>query len=172
MSTAPPLTKKFNVNQHRFDPYRNFKFRVVINAKTVAGVSKVSALKQTTEVVEWREGAEVSKVHMLCGKTKYDPITLEEGLTHDPTFENWAALANNLNSDAAMSLVGYRKDIEIHVLNEQGQVAMLYHVKGCWPSEYQAVPELDANGNAVAIRTLVLQNEGWYRDVLPEPTET
>ena len=166
-------TKKFVVNATRYDPYRNFKFRVYINGIIVAGVSKITALKRTTEVVEWREGNNSSIVHKLPGKTKYEPVTLEEGLTHDDTFEQWANLVNNIEGDAAMSLKNFRKDIQIAILNEQGQEAIRYNIFKCWVSEFQAVPDLDANANAVAIRTLKLENEGWSRDTgTTEPTET
>src|SRR5690349_11597884 len=164
---------KFTVNANRFDPYRNFKFLVVIDNKPVAGLSKCSALKKTTEMVEWYESGNPSTPFKLPGKTKYDPITLTAGVTHDTTFENWANLVNNFQGDAAMSLKNFRKNIIIDVFNEAGQLAISYHVFRCWVSEYQALPELDAAGNAVMIQTIKLENEGWQRDDgVTEPTET
>lgn len=164
---------KFTVNAQRFDPYRNFKFRIKWDGQYVAGLSKCSALKKTTEMVEWREGGDPSSTHKLPGKTKYDPITLTAGVTHDTAFEDWASLVNNYQGDAAMSLKNFRKDIVIDVFNEAGQKAISYKVYRCWVAEYQALPELDAGGNAVMIQTIKLENEGWERDTaVTEPTET
>jgi phage tail-like protein len=164
---------KFTVNTHRFDPYRNFKFRVKVDNQYVAGLSKCSALKRTTEVTEWREGGDPSTSRQLPGKTKYDAVTLEAGLTHDPSFENWANLVHNFQGDAAMSLRNYRKDIIIDVYNEAGQKVHSYKLFRAWVSEYQALPELDASANAVAIQTIKLENEGWERDQsVTEPAET
>ncbi len=166
-------TPQFTVNTQRFDPYRNFKFHVKWDGLVVAGLNKCSALKKTTEVVDWREGADPSHGRKLPGKTSYEAITLEKGLTHDPAFEDWANLVNNFSSDADMSLAGFRKDITIDVFNLQGSLAYSYIVHRCWVSEYTALPELDASGNAVAIQSVTLQNEGWERDpAVTEPTET
>jgi phage tail-like protein len=167
------ITKKFSVNVKRYDPYRNFKFRIKWDGKYVAGVSKVTALKKTTEVVEFRQGGDSSVVYKLPGKTKYEAITIEAGLTHDPTFEEWANLVNNIQGDKAMSLKDFRKEIEIEVLNEQGNIAMKYNVHRCWVSEYQSLPDLDANANAVALMHVKIENEGWEKDHgVPEPTES
>lgn len=164
---------QFSVNTHRFDPYRNFKFRVKWDNEYVAGLNKCSALKRTTEMVEWREGGDPSHGRKLPGKTSYDAITLEQGVTHDTRFEEWANLVNNFEGDALMSLRNFRKDVTIEVYNLQGVVVMAYNVYRCWVSEYQALPELDAGGNAVMIRTIKLENEGWDRDPsVTEPTET
>ena len=164
---------QFSVNPHRFDPYKNFTFRVKWDGRYVAGVSKVSALKRSTEVVEHREGGDVSSGHKSPGRTKYEPITLERGITHDPEFENWANLVYNTDGDASISLERFRKDIIIELLNEQGIVARAYKVYRCWVSEYQAMPELDAKAHVVAIEHLVLQNEGWERDLsVPEPVRS
>jgi phage tail-like protein len=163
---------KFTANPTRYDPYRNFKFRIKFGTTYVAGLSKCSALKKTTEKVDWREGGDSSSVHKLPGKTNYDAITLTAGVTHDTTFEDWANLVNNFKGDASMSLKNFRKDISIEVYNEEGQKVLAYNVFNCWVSEYQALPELDANANAVAIQTIKLENEGWERDTsVTEPTE-
>ena len=138
----------------------------------MAGLSKCSALKKTTEMVEWREAGDPSTTHKLPGKTKYDAITLTAGVTHDTTFEDWANLVNNFQGDAAMSLKNFRKDITIEVYNEAGQLALAYNVFRCWVSEYQALADLDASANAVIIQTIKLENEGWERDrAVTEPTE-
>jgi|SRR5271157_713357 len=164
---------KFTVNPQRYDPYRNFKFKIKIDNVYVAGLSKCGALKKTTEMVEWREGGDASSTHKLPGKTKYDAVTLTGGVTHDTTFESWANLVNNFSGDAAMSLKNFRKDVIIDVFNEAGQKAISYKVFRCWVSEYQALPELDASANAVMISTIKLENEGWERDTsVTEPTET
>ena len=163
---------KFTVNPLRFDPYRNFKFKIKIDNVYVAGLSKCSALKKTREMVEWREGGDPSTTHKLPGKTKYDAVTLTAGVTHDTTFETWANLVNNFQGDAAGSLKNFRKDIIVDVFNENGQKVLSYKVFRCWVSEYQALPELDASANAVMIQTIKLENEGWERDTsVTEPTE-
>lgn len=165
---------QFSVNAERFDPYKNFKFRVKWDGRYVAGVSKVGALKRTSEVVEHREGGDPSSVRKSPGQTKYEPITLERGVTHDTEFEKWANKVWNFGSGlgSEVSLKDFRKDIIIDVFNEAGQKAISYKVYRCWVSEFQALPELDASANAVAIQTLTLQNEGWERDYdVPEPEE-
>jgi phage tail-like protein len=165
---------EFSVNTHRFDPYKNFKFRVKWDGRYVAGVSKVGALKRTTEMVEHRVGGDPSTVRKSPGQTKYDAITLERGVTHDKEFEQWANKVWNYGAGlgSEVSLKDFRKDLIIEVYNESGQLALAYKVYRCWPSEFQALPELDASANAVAIQTLKLENEGWERDVeVGEPTE-
>jgi len=164
----------FPVNAHRYDPYRTFKFQILIDGKPVAGLKKMGALKRKTEAVKWRAAGDPSKERILPGGTSYEPVTLEQGLSHDPVFENWAALVNNIEGDAAMSLKNFRKDIVINVLNLQGTVAISYKLFRAWVSEYQALPEMDAGAmNAVGIQTITLQHEGWQRDsAVVEPTET
>ncbi|MCB0585544.1 MAG: phage tail protein [Phaeodactylibacter sp.] len=165
---------QFSVNASRFDPYKNFKFRVKWDGRYVAGISKVGMLKRSTETVEHREGGDPSTVRKSPGQTKYEPITLERGVTHDTEFEKWANKVWNLGSGlgSEVSLADFRKDIIIEVYNEAGQVVLAYKVYRCWASEYQALPELDASANAVAIQTLTLQNEGWERDYdVTEPSE-
>jgi phage tail-like protein len=165
-----------NVDPQRFDPYKNFKFRVRFgdNPDYVAGISKISALRRTTEVVSHREGGDPSSDRKSPGRSQYEAITLERGVTHDPEFEKWANKVWNFGSGlgAEVSLKDFRKDIIIDFYNEAGQLAIAYKVYRCWVSEYQALPELDANANAVAIQTLKLENEGWERDyAVTEPTE-
>lgn len=164
----------FSVNTERFDPYRNFKFKIKWDGQYVAGLSKCSALKKTTESTDWREGGDPSSSRKLPGKTSYEGITLEAGVTHDTTFEEWANKVNNFSEgDPGMSLKNFRKDITIDVFNLQGSKVLSYNVHRCWVSEYQALPELDASGNAVMIQTIKLENEGWERDTsVTEPTET
>jgi len=165
---------QFSVNTQRFDPYKNFKFRIKWDGRYVAGVSKVGALKRTTEPIEHREGGDPSTVRKSPGQTKYEPITLERGVTHDTEFETWANKVWNYGSGlgAEVSLKDFRKDLIIEMYNEAGQLVLAYKVYRCWVSEYQPLPELDASANAVAIQTLTLQNEGWERDYeVTEPTE-
>jgi phage tail-like protein len=165
---------EFTVNAQRYDPYKNFKFLVVWDGKVVAGVSKISPLKRTTEVVEHRSGGQASVSHKSAGRTKFESITLERGVTHDPEFDRWAnkVWLVNQGRGGESSLTDFRKDIVIQLLNEAGQVAVAYKVYRSWVSEYQIVGELDANANAVAIQSLKLECEGWERDEeTPEPTE-
>lgn len=164
---------QFTVNSYRYDPYKNFKFQIWWDGKAVAGVSKVGALKQSTEPVSHREGGDPSTQRHSPSTWKFEPILLERGVTHDPEFENWAKKVWDYSTkDPTMSLKGFRKDILIKLLNEEGSVAKAYKVYRCWVSEYTALPELDANGNGVAIESMTLQNEGWERDdTVAEPTE-
>jgi len=155
---------QFTVNTTRIDPYKNFKFRVKWDGQIVAGVSKVSMLKRTTEVVSHREGGDISTPRQSPGASKFDPITLERGITFDPEFEKWANLVYSTEGDGAVSLANFRKDIYIEFLNLQGTVIRGYRIFRCWVSEYTAQPELDANANAIAFEMIMLQNEGFERD--------
>jgi phage tail-like protein len=164
---------QFPVNTHRQDPYKNFKFRVKWDGKYVAGITRVSGLIRTTEAVVTRNGGERSTFRVAPGTTRFEPITLERGLTHDPEFEQWANLVFNPAGDSAMSLRDYRKDLIIELRNLQDTPVMAFIVHRAWVSEYQALPELDANANCIAIERIVLQHEGWERDsAVTEPTET
>lgn len=165
---------EFTVNTNRVDPYKNFKFRVKWDGRFVAGVSKISALKRVTEVVSHREGGDPSASHKSPGQTRFEPVTLERGVTHDPEFEAWASKVFNLGAGAGAqtSLKDFRKDLRLELYNEAAQLVLAYNLYRCWPSTYQALPELDAHGNAVAFETLMIENEGWERDHdVPEPAE-
>ncbi len=164
---------QFTVNTQRFDPYKNFKFRVVWDGQPVAGVSKVSALKHTIEPVSHRDGGDRSTPRLTPGLAKFEPVTLERGITHDIAFEEWATLAYSNQGDAGVSLANFRKDIVIELYNLQGVKVRAWQVFRCWVSEFTAVPELDANANAVAFESVVLQNEGFVRDdAVVEAAET
>jgi len=165
---------QFSVNAQRFDPYKNFKFRVKWDGRYVAGVSKVSSLKRTTEVVKHRDGGDPSSTRKSPGRTEYEPVTLERGVTHDPEFEKWANKVCNFGSGlgSEVSLKDFRKDVILEVYNESGQLSIAYRLYRCWVSEFQALPDLDANANAVAIQHVKLENEGWERDYeVVEPSE-
>lgn len=171
---------QFSVNASRIDPYRNFKFRVKWDGQYVAGISKVSNLRRTTEVIKHRDGGDESTSRKGPGRTEYEAITLERGVTHDLAFEQWAnriwdynnAQASADSRNKEVSLKDFRKDIVIDLYNEAGQKVISYQVFRCWVSEYQAVPDLDANANSVAIQHIKLENEGWVRDIsVTEPTE-
>jgi phage tail-like protein len=165
---------QFSVNATRFDPYKNFKFRVKWDGRYVAGVSKVGALKRSTEVVEHREGGDPSSSRKSPGRTKYEAVTLERGVTHDTEFEKWANKVWNFGSGlgAEVSLKDFRKDLIVELYNEAGQLVTAYKLFRCWVSEFQAQADLDANANAVLIQTLKLENEGWERDYdVQEPAE-
>src|SRR6476469_7167210 len=158
---------QFSANPQRFDPYKNFKFRVKWDGRYVAGISKVGALKRTTEVVEHREGGDPSTSRKSPGRTKYEAITLERGVTHDLEFEQWANKVWNFGAGlgSQVSLADFRKNVILDMFNEAGQKVLSYQIYRCWVSEFQSLPDLDANANAVAIQTLKLENEGWLRDV-------
>ena len=165
---------EFPANPSRLDPYKNFKFRIKWDGRFVAGVSRVSALIRTTEVLEWREGGDPSTPHKSPGISTFEAITLERGVTQDPSFEQWANKVWLLGAalGGEVSLADFRKDIILQLYNEAGQLVMAYNIYRCWVSEYQALPELDANGPRIAIQKIVLQNEGWERDLsVTEPKE-
>jgi phage tail-like protein len=164
---------QFSVNAQRFDPYHNFKFRLKWDNRYVAGVSKVTGLKRTTEVVKHREGGDPSSSRKKPGRTEYDAIVLERGITHDMEFHNWTSKVWNYGNGlgAETSLADFRKDITLELYNEAGQLVIAWKIYRCWVSEYQP-PELDANANAVAIERLKVENEGFERDEdVPEPRE-
>jgi phage tail-like protein len=165
---------QFSVNGQRFDPYKNFKFRVKWDGRYVAGISKVSALKRSTDIVEHREGGDPSSTRKSPARTKFDAITLDRGVTHDTEFEKWANKVWNFGSGlgAEVSLKDFRKDLIIEVYNEAGQLAIAYKVYRCWVSEFQCLPDLDANAGAIAIEHIKVENEGWERDIdVVEPSE-
>ena len=165
---------QFSVNAQRFDPYKNFKFRVKWDGRFVAGVSKVGALKRSTKMVEHREGGDPSSGRKSPGRTSFEAITLERGVTHDVDFERWANKVWNYGSGlgAETSLQDFRKDIILELYNEAGQLAKAWKIYRCWVSEFQALPELDANANAIAIESIKLENEGWERDLdVTKPSE-
>ncbi len=166
------MANGFSVNANRFDPYKNFKFRILWDNKPVVGVSKISALKRTTEVVKFRSGGENAIDHKSPGRTSYEAVTVERGLTHDPEFEAWASKVHTYEGDAVMDLANYKKELTIEFMNERGQVAYRYYLHNCWVSEYTALPDLDANANAVSIESMKIELEGWERDVdTKEPAE-
>lgn len=166
------MANGFVVNAHRYDPYKNFKFQISWDGKVVLGVSKIGALKRTTEVVKHRSGGENSHDHKSPGRTSYEGISIERGITHDPEFEKWASMVHTWAGDPVMDLAGYKKELTLEMLNEKGQVAKRYFLHGCWVSEYTALPDLDANANAVAIENMKIELEGWERDAgTGEPDE-
>jgi phage tail-like protein len=154
----------FSVNATRIDPYKNFRFLVLFGNEVVAGVSKVSGLKQTVEVVEHRDGGDLSTKRKSPGLTSFEPITIERGISHDPAFEEWASLVYSPEGPGVVSLKNFRRDISIELYNLQGVKVRAWNAYRCWVSEFAAVPELDANANAIAFESLVLQNEGFARD--------
>jgi phage tail-like protein len=169
-----PRMAEFPVNPTRFDPYKNFKFRLKWDGRYVAGVSKISGLKRTTEVVEHREGGDPSTSRKSPGLTEFEPIVLQRGLTQDHAFEQWANLVWQLGAGlgSEVSLKEFRKDIILELYNEAGQLVYAFKIFRCWPSEYQALPDLDSDANAVAIEHIKLENEGWERDTsVVEPVE-
>lgn len=163
----------FSVNTHRLDPYKTFKFRVRLEGEYIPGITRISPLARATETVLFRDGMDSSRPRLSPGTTQYEPIVLERGLSHDPTFENWANMVFNLDGDANMSLKDYKKDMIIELLNLQGTPVMAFRVYRCWPSEYQPLPELDSNSSCTAMEKIVLQHEGWQRDTaVVEPQES
>jgi phage tail-like protein len=165
---------QFSVNLRRLNPYPNFKFRVKWDGRYVAGLSKCSALKCSTEVIEHREGGDASSARKSPGRTKYEAVTLERGVTHDLEFERWANKVWNYGAGLGreVSLQDFRKDVLLEMYNEAGQLVLAYKIYRCWVSEFQALPDLDANANAVAIQHIKIENEGWERDVdVTEPAE-
>jgi phage tail-like protein len=165
---------EFSVNTHRFDPYKKFKFRVKWDGRYVAGISEVSGLSRHTDVIEWRQGGEPNITRQMPGITRYDPVTLKRGVTHDTEFEEWANKVWNFGAGlgSEVSLKDFRKDIILELMNEAGQLVISYKIFRCWVSDYTALPDLDANTPEVAIQSITLVHEGWERDKdVTEPTE-
>jgi phage tail-like protein len=157
----------FPVNLNRFDPYKTYRFLLYFGKSTtpVAAVSKISAVKRSSEVIEYKEGGNAVILKGL-GRTKYDPITAERGITQDADFATWANAAQLLDQGhATTSLANLRQEIRIVVLNEEAQPVLQYLVHRCWVSEFQALPDLDAGANAIAIEHIKMENEGWERDL-------
>jgi phage tail-like protein len=165
------MAKGFFVNAHRLDPYKNFKFRVILDGRPVMGVSKVGALKRTTEVVKHRDGGDNSTDRKSPGRTTYDGVTMERGITHDLEFERFANLVNSYSGDAAMDLANYKKDLTLEVMDEKGHVAKRYFLHRCWVSEFTTLPDLDANANAIALEMIKIELEGWERDAETKEVE-
>lgn len=152
------------IEGYRYNPYRTFRFQVSIDGKPVAGLRKMSALKKSTKSIPWRTAGDPTHERKLPGGTTYEPITLEQGLTMDPIFENWANEVNQ-RGNGNIVLEKFRKNLTITVLNLEGKPAIGYKVFGAWVSEYQALPDLDAGStDAVGIQTITLEHEGWERD--------
>ena len=167
------MAEGFVKNAHRMDPYKTYKFRVIMDGRPVLGVHKTGPLKRTTQVVSHRSGGENSSEHKSPGRTNYDGLTLERGITHDKAFEDWANKVHPYAGDSAMDLVGYKKELTLEVMNEKGQVALRYFLHDCWVSDFTAVPALDAMANAVAVESIKIELNGWERDVdTVEPDES
>lgn len=164
---------QFAVNAHRFDPYKNFRFQVMYDGRVVLGVSKVGALTRATEVVNYRSGGGNTYEFKSPGRTSYEAVTLERGITHDPDFEDWAARVHPHDGSSNASLREYKKDLVLNLLNLQGQVVKSYFLFRTWVSDYTAMPELDGGQNVVAVESITLQIERWERDLsVTEPTES
>ena len=168
------MGKPFTVNVNRIDPYKSYRFLVYFDTSTtpVALLSKVTALKRSSDPIEYKEGGNAI-IRKGLGRTKYEPITMERGVTFDKDFANWANAAQVLDKGApSQSLANLRKELRVVLLNEEGQPALQFIVHRAWVSEYQALPDLDAGGNAVAIEHIKVENEGWEQDLsLAEPKE-
>ena len=163
-----------SVNPQRFDFYKNFKFRVKWDGRYVGGFSKVSSLKDMVEAIKHHEGGDSFADRTLPGRNRFEAVTLERAITQDPEFESWANKAWNCGTGpgAEVSFKDFRKDIVLKVYNEAGQLALVCKIFRCWVSEFEALPVLDANANAIAIQHVKLDNEGFERDIaVGEPAE-
>ena len=159
-------------NIGRKDPYKNFKFRISLDGKPVLGVSKVGTIKRTTEVIKHRDGNDPSFDTKSPGRTTYDPITLERGITHDSEFEKWARTIHSFGGDVKMDLASYKRELILEIINKKGNVVHRYFLHKAWVSEYTALPDLDANANAIAIESLKIEIEGFAHDpITKEPNE-
>lgn len=147
-------------------PYKNFKFRVKWDGQYVSGISKVSPLSRNTKVEKWRDGGDPAASHKSPGRTKFEPITLERGLTQDAAFSDWANQVWRFGARASGEVgdADFRKDIRIELLNEAGQASVAFNVFRCWPSDYVVLADPDSNCNAVLVERIRLENEGWERD--------
>jgi phage tail-like protein len=155
---------RMTAQTNRFDPFRTFRFKVKWDGQYVAGLTKMSALKRTTELIEYREAGENITSRKMPGKTSYQAVTLEAGVTYDTAFQDWANLVNDFASHSITSLGDFRKNVTLDIFNEAGIKAISYNLYRCWVSEYQAFPDVDAAANAVAITTIKLEYEWFERD--------
>lgn len=164
---------RIGADPHRLDPYKNFKFRIKWDGREVAGLSKMSILRPTSEVAKNCDGRDPGKGRRSRSRTKFEAITLERGVTYDAEFERWANACNpNASLGSGIFLKNLRKDLLIEVYNEIDQIVRAYRVYRCWVSEFQSLPDLDASANAVAIEHIKIENEGWERDTgVTEPNE-
>ena len=169
----------FPANSYRFDPYQNFRFQVFFQdiskgspgtQTLVAAVSRVTGLSRTTQVTTYREGNNPGVIRRIPGQTQYGPITLERGVTHAVEFEQWAnKVWDYQNSTAAngtqvVSLADFRKNVTIKLLNEAGQVVLVWNVYRCWVSDYKPLSDLDGSASAILIESITIENEGWQKD--------
>jgi phage tail-like protein len=151
------------VNRNRFDPDKNFKVRLKWDGRYVAGVSRVSALRRSTQVVEHRDGGGLER--KSPGRTTFGPITVERGVTNDTDFEHWANQVSDVGTEPTTGVShDYRKDVVLEVYNEAGALVIAYTIFHCWPSQYVPLPNLDANANVILNETITLENEGWERN--------
>ena len=163
----------FPINTHRLDPYKIFKFQVILDGQVVPGVSKVGPLRRHTATILYRDGSFPNHTVTAPGITEFEPIVMERGITHDKTFEAWAALAYGGPGAQEISLKNFRKNVRINLLNEQGTVVRSYMIYRAWVSDYTALPVMDALANAVAIESIVLTYEGFEIDAsVSEPVES
>jgi phage tail-like protein len=154
----------FTATVLKYDPYRKFKFLVKWDNAYVAGVSKLTGLSRAIEPVDWRTGGDTHVVAKLPGLTKYEPLNLERGMSHDTAFMDWMQKVNNYQDTAGLekeeSVHDFRKNIQIEIFNLVNEKVLAITVYRCWPSKV-VLGEWDAKANELAIETLELQHEGW-----------
>lgn len=157
----------------RHDPFRGFKFKVVIPGLTKAGFSKVSGLKEATEVTTYREGTDAVTSRKLPGLTEYDNVTLEQGLSKDNGFRDWRKQIVNLAKEAGADGTGpagvapplaFRKTVTISLYDKAGTEVKQWQLREAWPASLE-VADLDAMSSDVVIESLELAHEGMIQTI-------
>jgi phage tail-like protein len=154
----------FQANATRYDPYKNFKFRVKWDGAYIPGISRVSGLGMVFQAAEHREGAEPNVVHRAPGVLSYETITLERPIGPDTAFEDWAKLVTPATAGAGASHGAHLKTVRVEVLNQAGQPLLAYDVYHCWPSVYRPLPDLVEGSRPRPIESITLVHDGWERD--------
>jgi phage tail-like protein len=134
-------------NSTRHDPFKNFNFLVEIEGITQAGFSECSGLRSEVDVIEYREGGELSSVRKLPGRVKVGDITLKRGVTTSNELQEWF--------QTILNGVTTRKNGVIVLLDDQRQPAVRWNFFNAFPRKWEG-PSLDAKGTDVAIETLTL----------------
>lgn len=145
------------------DPFTGFKFRVIVATfSSDIGFQKVSGLKESTEVVEYREGTDPITKRKLPGLTVYDPVTFTRGLSTSHDLLDWRAQVATASSPGdGVPPDGFRRTVTVQMFakGNNDQAVQSWEILKAWPQELNH-SDLDAEGSAVVIQSMILANEG------------
>lgn len=136
------------------DPWLIFNFLVEIDGITRAAFQECSGFDSTIDVIEHREGGENTTLRKLPGMTKYSNITLKRGITDDTELYDWHR--KTVLGDIE------RKNGSIVLLDRKGEEVARWNFVRAWPTKWDG-PDLNAEGNDIAIETLEMAHEGVVR---------